>query len=243
LAGGGAHPQDRELFAPSHVRTLQTAADELRYLRERGYALPGALKLVGDRHQLLARQRLAIRRATSEAEGAAARAPRRLAVGAPPPPALHIDGFNVVITGETALHGGVLVTTLDRGLRDLAGVHGTYRVTDVTERVLELTAGHLDQRGWAEVPTRWLLDQPVSNSGRLATLIRAWAEERGLPWTVEVVADPDQDLKQLPPAEVAASGDAAVLDACGPWVDLGSEVVLGRVPEAWVVDVIPAARP
>ena len=36
---------------------------------------------------------------------------------------------------------------------------------------------------------------------------------------------------------VVASGDAVVLDRCGPWIDLGAEVVRASVSEAWIVDL------
>lgn len=237
MAGGGAHPQDAELFAPDQVPRLAQGAHDLRWLRDRGYALDSALKLVGDRYQLRERQRVAITRATSESAGVAARAARRVPPGAPPPPALAVDAFNVLITVETALNGGVLVTTVDGGLKDLAGIHGTYRASDATDQALARVARHLEARGWRAVPTRLLIDAPVSNSGRLAERVRAFAAAAALPWTAEVVADPDVDLSAAPRDVVVASGDACILDRCGPWIDLGAEVVRAEVPGAEVVEL------
>lgn len=240
MPGGGPHPKDGELFAAPRLPALRRAAAELRFLRERGYALPSAIKLVGDRHQLRERQRVAISRATSEAAGAAERGMRRLGAGQPPPGALWVDGFNVVITVETALRGGVLVTTADGGLRDLAGVHGSYRVSEVTGEALARVAAVLVGRGWRATPARWYLDAPVSNTGRLGARIREVGRAEGLRWEAEVVPDPDAVLIQAPAATTVATGDAAILDRCGPWVDLGSEVVRATVPDAWVVDLVPA---
>ncbi|RMG08570.1 MAG: DUF434 domain-containing protein [Planctomycetota bacterium] len=239
MPGGGPHPRDRELFAPERLPTLRRAAEELRFLRERGYALPGALKLVGDRHQLRERQRLALSRATSEAQGVRERLARRVPEDAPPPPAVWVDGFNVVITLETALRGGVLVGTCEGGLRDLAGVHGTYRLSEVSARAIALAERRLAARGWRAVPTRWLLDAPVSNTGRLAARIRAHAREAGLDWSVEVVPDPDALLAAPAPPHVAATSDAAVQDRCGPWIDLAAEAIRADLPGAWIVDLFP----
>jgi hypothetical protein len=238
VAGGGAHPRDVELFAAAALPTLRAAAADLRFLRERGYSLDAALKLVGDRHQLRDRQRVAISRATSEAAGAAARAARRVAEGAPPPPAVEVDAFNVLITVETALRGGVLVTTVDGGLKDLAGIHGTYRASAATDEALARVARRLAARGWAAVPARFLIDAPVSNSGRLAARVREHAAAAALPWTADVVADPDEDLAVAPRDHVVATGDACVLDRCGAWIDLGGEVARGEVPGAWVVALL-----
>ncbi len=237
MPGGGPHPKDRELFAEARLPALRAAAAELRFLRERGYALPSALKVVGDRHLLEHRQRTAIARATSEAQGAASRQQRQVPFGAPAPAALWVDGFNVVITVETALNGGVLVTTVDGGLRDLAGIHGTYRAGRATDRALAAVAAQLRARGWREVPTRWLLDAPVSNSGRLAARIRGVAEAEGLGWEAEVVPDPDALLIAVAGGTVAATGDAPVQDRAARWVDLGSETVRAAAPDAWVVDL------
>ncbi|MCO5167058.1 MAG: DUF434 domain-containing protein [Planctomycetes bacterium] len=237
MAGGGPHPADAALFAPDQRPRLRAAAHELRWLRDRGYSLDGALKLVGDRHQLRDRQRLAISRATSESAGAAARAARRVPEGAPPPGAVLIDAFNVLITVETALRGGVLVTTVDGGLKDLAGIHGTYRASAATDDALDAVARRLAARGWRAAAARFFIDAPVSNSGRLAARVRARAAATGVAWSADVVADPDQDLAAARGDVVVATGDACVLDRCGPWIDLGAEVVRAEVPQAWVVEL------
>jgi hypothetical protein len=147
-----------------------------------------------------------------------------------------------VITVETALRGGVLVTTVDGGLRDLAGVHGTYRPDDTTDEALRRVAGVLAGRGWERVPTTWYLDAPVSNTGRLAARLRDVAADRGLPWSSEVVPDADAALALAPEGVVVASGDAPVLDrvaAAGrSWLDLGGDTVRAAVPDAWLVALV-----
>lgn len=240
MPGGGPHPKDVELFSERVLPTLRAAAAELRFLRERGYGAEQAAELVGNRHQLRDRQRQALLRATSSAEGVTARAAAR--AGAAAPAALWIDGLNVVITVETALRGGVLVTTVDGGLRDLAGVHGTYRPDDTTDEALRRVASVLAARGWERVPATWYLDAPVSNTGRLAARLRGVASDRGLPWSSVVVPDADAALALAPEGVVVASGDAPVLDrvaAAGRrWLDLGGDAVRAAVPDAWLVALV-----
>lgn len=216
---------------------LREAASELAFLRMRGYALPSALKLVGDRHQLRERQRKALARVTSEAATAASRRGRRVPLDAAAPRAVHIDGFNAVIICESAINGGVLLASLDGCLRDIAGIHGSWRPGPATERALALLALRLSERGWRHIPTSWLLDAPVSNSGRLASMLRALARSGDLPWSVEVVADPDACLRHVDPGTVVASADAAILDACPAWIDLAGETIAKHVPDAWVIDL------
>ena len=59
----GPHPQDTRLFAPESLERLQGAVADYSMLLSRGYAPASSLKLVGDRFNLVQRQRLAVMRA------------------------------------------------------------------------------------------------------------------------------------------------------------------------------------
>ena len=58
----GPHPEDAELFATAAIPALRAAAADLTWLLDRGYAVSSSLKLVGDRHYLAVRQRVAVAR-------------------------------------------------------------------------------------------------------------------------------------------------------------------------------------
>ena len=81
---------------------------------------------------------------------------------------------------------------------------------------------------------RWWLDQPVSNSARLRTMMLELAAERGWDWEVELLPDPDAQLSRTD--EVVFTADAAILDTCHRWHNLAAEIVAAEVPDAWVVD-------
>ena len=70
----GAHPSDIKLFDASKLSLLRTATSELSWLLSRGYAITSALKLVGDRHGLNKRQRLALSRAIKASKPSRTRA-------------------------------------------------------------------------------------------------------------------------------------------------------------------------
>ena len=55
----GPHPEDARLFAPEVWPLLREATADLCWLLSRGYADKSALRLVGDRYELVARQRAA----------------------------------------------------------------------------------------------------------------------------------------------------------------------------------------
>ena len=100
----GADPEDEVAFAPRHLERLRQAVSDLSWLLGRGYAETAALELVGNRFQLTARQRAAVRRCAASDEAVADRLARQISledIG----DRLLIDGFNVLITLERALGG------------------------------------------------------------------------------------------------------------------------------------------
>ena len=229
----GAHPADSELFAIRNLPAIREATSELSWLLSRGYAMKSSAKLVGDRHGLTDRQRLAISRAACSDQQRDRRHKGRLGLEAARGESLMIDGFNLIITLEAALGGGVLFVCRDGCLRDLSSVHGSYRSVVETEGAIGLIGEFL--RGADLGPARWLLDKPVSNSGRLAGRIGEMATERAWPWSVDVVTNPDRVI--LCSDGVAVTSDSVILDGVARWVNLASHIVTGRLPHAWVVDL------
>jgi hypothetical protein len=205
------------------------AVADLSWLLSRCYAEPSALKLVGDRYRLVERQRVAVLRSACSDVSLADRRSREVDPPALRTRSLRIDGFNLILTLESALGGGVVLVGRDGCYRDLASVHGTYRRVEETRPALELAARWLT--AWGVGRCTWLLDAPVSNSGRLAAMIRAV----GAGWSAEVVPDPDAVLAA--PGEVAATADAGILDRCGEWISLARAIVEVDVPGAFVVDL------
>jgi hypothetical protein len=146
---------------------------------------------------------------------------------------LVVDGFNLVITLEAALSGGVLVVGRDGCVRDLSSVHGSYRAVEETERAILLAGEAL--AALAPESVLWLLDSPVSNSGRLAARVREVAAERGWPWEVRVAFNPDREIVKSD--RIAVTSDSNVLDGVARWLNLGRAIVGGRVPNPWLVDL------
>lgn len=230
----GRHPADEALFSAVHLPALRTAVAELSWLLERGYGSTGALKLVGDRHGLRQRQRVAVQRAACSDSARDRRRAKRLDVAALGGRELWIDGFNCIITLEAAMSGGLIFIGRDRAHRDLASVHGSYRRVHETRSAVEAIADLCAlQRPEA---VRWFLDRPVSNSAMLKGLIEA-AVLPGAPWRVELVNSPDRALCE-PGAHVVASSDSVILDRCERWVEVSGAIISQQIRQAWVVDLI-----
>lgn len=229
----GAHPEDRRLFADDQLPALRTAVRELSWLLSRDYSIKGALKLVGDRHALTDRQRLAVSRAACSDQSQEHRAATRLPVEAVAGAELIIDGFNLIITIEAALSGGVLIRCRDECIRDLSSVHGSYRSVNETDQAINLIGMALEDLRPKSVS--WLLDRPISNSGRLAKRIRDLAAESACNWTVEVVFNPDAEI--ITSARVVISSDSHVLDKTDHWINLNRYLLNERLKKFWLIDL------
>ncbi len=233
----GPHPADEKLFAPAAIPALRAALADFSLLLTKGYADKSALKLVGDRFSLTERQRLAVMRSACSDQQIASRRQRRVElkdiVGQP----LAIDGYNVLITVEAAMSGGVIFKGRDGCYRDLASIHGTYRKVTETIPALQLIGEFLREVGICQA--LWLLDSPVSNSGRLKTLIRELAEKNHWDWEIRLSVSPDAELKKTD--AVVASSDSVVLDECKSWVNLAAEIISQELPRATVIHLVPTS--
>jgi hypothetical protein len=228
----GPDPRDRDSFGTDQLAPLRSAVSELCWLLDRGYSEVSALKLVGDRHRLTERQRQAVRRCTC----LTAALERRIAHEVPEPylanERLLIDGFNVLTSVETALGGGMVLIGRDGSARDIAGVHGTFRRLEETRPSIRAIGQYLEALGVSEC--EWLLDRPVSNSGRLCGILIEVAAESSWSWNVRLEMNPDPVL--IASEQIVATADSAILDRARRWFSLARRVIQKRVPEAWVVD-------
>lgn len=142
-----------------------------------------------------------------------------------------LDGFNVLTTVEAALAGGVILCGRDGCYRDMASMHGSYRKVEETRPALVMIGEVLEELGAAVCC--WFLDRPVSNSGRLATIIQEVASERNWEWFTQLENDVDPVVSES--SNVVASADSVILDRCNQWCNLAREVVDRRIPDANVV--------
>jgi len=232
----GYSPDDRRDFAGPALETLRRSSEELCYLRNRGYPAGSAALFVGNRYQLSQRQRNALMRLTcSEAErkarGSKRREPETLR-GA----TLYLDGFNQIITLETALSGSPVLRCMDGAFRDLAGLRGTYRLIEKTDKAVGLLFACL--RRLEAGNAVFLLDAPVSNSGRLKTRIAEIAERERFPAEITLTESADRALYGR---YNVVTSDSAVLDRCESWVNLCG-LILPGIPGVWIVSAEESRR-
>jgi len=229
----GSHPQDAELFAAARLPDLRAAVADLSWLLSRGYAPPSSQKIVGDRYALTKRQRVAVARSACSDHALAGRLAKRMDIAAVAAQPVAIDGYNLLITIESALAGAMILLGRDSTYRDLASIHGSYRTMAETIPALELIGRELESAGVADA--LWLLDSPVSNSGRLRAKMLELAASHAWPWTVELHFSPDKVLIDSP--RTVVTSDSVVLDGCARWANLARHIVDGAVGEAWIVNI------
>ena len=146
---------------------------------------------------------------------------------------IEIDGFNLLITLETALAGGVILPGRDGCYRDMASMHGNYRVLSETRTALQLIQAQLTELGVCHAI--WYFDQPVSNSGRLKTLLATIAIENQIGPSVDIQLVPDPDPILAASSEILATSDSAILDQCQRWFNLARELISKCIPSARII--------
>lgn len=233
----GPHPEDLRLFAEDYWPALRAAVADLSWLLSRGYSLNSAIKLTGDRYQLTERQRLAVMRCACSEVSRQRRAQHCVPTASLAGMLLVLDGYNVLTSVEAALGGGVILQARDGCFRDMASLHGTYRKVAETIPALHLIGQHLSKLQVDKC--HWLLDSPVSNSGRLKSVILKVASEQHWNWSVELVPNPDAVLSSSD--ELIATADSEILNHCHRWVNLARDVITTSVPTAHIVDLSDVA--
>lgn len=231
----GPHPADEKLFAPAAIPALRSALADFSLLLTKGYADKSALKLVGDRFSLTERQRLAIMRSACSDQQLASRSERRIELKDVAGQSLAIDGYNVLITVEAAMSGGVIFKGRDGSYRDLASIHGTYRKVTETIPAVQLIGEFLKEADMDKA--LWLLDSPVSNSGRLKMLIGELANKNKWNWEIQLLLSPDAEL--IDTNQIVASSDSVILDGCQKWTNLAANIITQKLPSVTVIDLAP----
>jgi hypothetical protein len=209
------------------------AVADFSLLLTKGYAEKSALKLVGDKFSLTERQRLAVMRSACSDQHLASRNQHCVSMEELAGQGVAIDGYNVLITIEAAMSGACIFRGRDGCYRDLASIHGTYRKVTETIPALQLIGEFLKEISVNEAT--WLLDSPVSNSGRLKTLIGKLARDSHWNWEIELHMSPDAELKKTD--LIVASSDSVVLDECKRWCNLATEIIKRKLVSISVIDL------
>lgn len=200
---------------------LQKAAEDFRYLLNRGYPRKLSLEMVGNRYQLTFDERHLLHRGVFCEEDAKRRRAKKISLSQIRGKDLAIDGHNVIITLEAGLSGLPLILGDDGFTRDISGLSGNHRWSKRTEEALRLILDALKRA--RPRTTLFLLDAPISKSGELADQIRKRMVEVGLRGDAQAVRVPEKILIGF--SGVVATSDTAILDQSEKAVDLAGTIL------------------
>lgn len=228
----GKEGSDDRLFGdPKMQEKIKNAAADMCYLLTRGYAEKSSIQLVGNRYRLNVRQQKALQGMCAGNQYVELRKNKELQNADINGKTLIIDGFNLLIILESALSGAYLFKGVDGCYRDISSVHGTYKRVQKTEEALLLIGRTLQELNVAHV--HWVFDQPVSNSGRLKTILRELAEQEGFPWEISLAYNPDKIIAAS--EYIAVSSDAWILNETKHWFNLTGHIIKLHIPDALIV--------
>ncbi|MGX4601185.1 DUF434 domain-containing protein [Faecalimicrobium sp. JNUCC 81] len=228
----GFDENDKRWFSDKELIRLKKAKEEIEWLINRDYKIDPVVNFVGDRYQFSSRQRDALKRSICIEEKIIIRKSKNLSIDKINDGCLYIDGFNLIITLEVALSGGTLILGSDNNIRDLAGLRGTYKIIDKTDETLNLIGKFLEKYNCKEI--KFYLDAPVSNSGNLKYKILDYANSWKIKTEVELVNNADVILDKL---ERVVSTDAAILDKCVSYFNIGKSIIDEYIKDANIINL------
>ena len=225
----GFVPEDVKNFSPQALEIMRTASRHVCYLVNEGYDLKQAATFVGNHYLLSERQRLAIMRSIATKAQIENRQEKQVPMTAQALSGTEvwIDGFNTIITLEVLLSDSILFSCMDGTIRDLAALRGTYRLISETEAAIRMLFDFLQEAEVSRVNI--LLDQPVSNSGRLKTCMAEIGEEYPFALDIQILREVDRELYGR---KFVITSDSIILDHCISWVNLTRECLARTHVEA-----------
>lgn len=224
---------DNRWFSENELLKLRKAHEEIKWLLDRDYKLEAIINFVGGRYQFTTRQRDALKRGTCSTKNEMLRKAKELNINSLIDKTINIDGFNLIISLEVALSGGILIVGNDGLVRDLAGLRGTYKLIDKTSIAIDYLFRFLETKKIKAVNI--YLDLPVSNSGNLKIQIMEQANIYKILTTVTLVNNADVVLEKL---KYVVTSDATILDKCNSYINLSKNIIIEYIPEASIISLL-----
>jgi hypothetical protein len=203
---------------------LLEAAEDFRYLLNRGYPRKAALELVGNRYGLTSDHRHLLHRGVFADRDSRARVKKKIPLEKIENRDLAIDGYNVIITIEAGLSGRPLILGDDGFIRDISSLSRNFKKTKMSEKAIQLILNTLKEVKPRQ--TLFLFDAPISMSGKLAQEVRARLRGENLPGDASAVKVPEKILIGFP--GVVATSDTAIIDQSKKVVDLAGDLLKKR---------------
>lgn len=230
----GFVPTDEREFNNESLEILKKAQDDILIMLDRDYDIDKLIVFIGNHYMLSARQRLALIRSTSDFNSIKIRKSKEIIdlININKSQAINIDGLNLIITLEVALSNSTLIHCMDNTLRDLAGLHGTYRLIDKTDIAINLIGEQLSKMNMKNI--NFYLDSPVSNTLKLKHRILELLSKYNFNINIELPHNADVILENQ---SYVISSDAIILNKCISWINMAKVIVDKYIPECKYVEL------
>ena len=225
----GKEGSDDRLFGSTSMQNkMQKAVFDLSFLLERGYSEKSSKELIGNRYKLNQRQIKGIAGMSASSSSVQLRNEKRLNSENLQDQVVLLDGFNVLIILESILSNGYVFKGMDGSYRDLSSVHGSYKRVSQTETALHIVGDFLERLNLGKAI--WVFDKPVSNSGRLKSMLTELAKRKNYDWEILLDYNPDKYLVEN--KGICITSDAWILEHCESWFNLIEELFQEKLIES-----------
>ncbi len=188
--------------------SLEDAVIDIRYLLDRGYPQKGALGFVCNHYRLDENSRRILSRVVLSKTVSVKRRAKFLPCDKIKGSNIIIDGYNIIIGMESILMKKAFLCD-DGVVRDIRGVFRNFKISETTEKAIELILQFLKEHNPGSVV--FLFDSQISKSGLLAKSLREKINETGLKGDAKTSRHTDYDLKNS--NYIVASSDGVIIDA------------------------------
>jgi hypothetical protein len=202
------------------LKVSTSAAEDLRYLLERGYGRASAVKFVGDKYTLDNPQRLLLYRCVYPIDSAQAHQGKLIDPSEIGKYNFSIDGFNVLWTINSALNGRPIIFSDDHFVRDISIAKGEPSVCIFYEAI-KLVMQAISSLN--PIFSSFIFDRPISQSGEISSKVREALAASSLKGSA--ITSPNADADVLMTNGIIASSDSIIIDKAIHVFDLGGYVI------------------
>ncbi|MCS7097241.1 MAG: DUF434 domain-containing protein [Candidatus Methanomethylicia archaeon] len=220
------------MYVNLNIELLKEAVIDLRYLLSRGYNRKTAVDYITSRYRLNREERAIIYRSVYSERDSKKRLNKLVKPEDVIGKKLLIDGFNNIITIESALAGRILFVCDDGVIRDASYISKKFKFSQYTKKAIELIFGFLKQYRPFEI--LFLFDQQVSFSGEMASMIRELIIKEGLHGDAKT--SKKNDIELLSMGEIIASSDSIIIEKADRVFDLAGYIIKSKFSES-ILDI------
>lgn len=206
------------------IKRLRSAAEDLRYLLDKGYKKEGAVNFVANRYNLDGLCRSILYRAVISKMDVEEIRRRHASLDELVGSKVVIDGFNLINTLHTIYKGCLLIMCDDGVIRDVSEVHGKFRFADEVKEVINCSVGLLKDLHVSEAI--YYYESQISRSGEVSAFTRESLAKFGLKGNAVTTKSVDSVI--IKEGCIAITSDSALILRVKRFFDLAGYFLINK---------------